>query len=191
MAQDTVMLLDAAQESRLLSSEELELHKEPKSRILGLVVIERIRSRQRAHVNWLWVGDANTRFFHLKANARRRKNFIPTLTSDHVVATEHGHKAALVKDFFENLLGTPAEASETLNWQALGMHPADLSDQDVPFTADEILATITDMPADRALGPDGFSGAFYKAAAPIIVQDLVLVCQQLFQLNRTSLHKLN
>jgi hypothetical protein len=191
MAQDTVMLLDAAQEERQLEPDELELCKALKSRILGLVVIERIRAHQRARVNWIRVGDANTRFFHLKANARRRKNFIPSLVGAHGVATEHGHKAAVIKDFFGSLLGTPVPAAHTFDWDALGLPSLDLSELDEAFTPEEILAAIADLPADRAPGPDGFSGAFFKAAAPSILQDLVLAFQQLFQLNRTSLHKMN
>ncbi|KAM0837307.1 hypothetical protein ACQ4PT_061749 [Festuca glaucescens] len=191
MAQDTVMLLDAAQEERQLEPDELELRKALKSRILGLVVIERIRARQLARVNWIRVGDANTRFFHLKTNARRRKNFIPSLAGAHGIATEHGHNAAVIKDFFGSLLGTSAPAAHTMDWDALGLPSLDLSELDEAFTPEEILAAIADMPADRAPGPDGFSGAFFKAAAPIITHDLVLAFQQLFQLNRTSLHKMN
>ena len=39
--------------------------------------------------------------------------------------------------------------------------------------------------------PDSFMGSFYKAAAPIIAQDLLLAFQQLFNLNPRNLHKLN
>jgi hypothetical protein len=31
-----------------------------------------------------------------------------------------------------------------------------------PFTMEEILALLTDMPSDHTLGPDGFNGAFIK-----------------------------
>ncbi|KAM0832353.1 hypothetical protein ACQ4PT_064959 [Festuca glaucescens] len=78
-----------------------------------------------------------------------------------------------------------------MDWDALGLPSLDLSELDEAFTPEEILAAIADMPADRAPGPDGFSGAFFRAAAPIITHDLVLAFQQLFQLNRTSLHKMN
>ncbi|XP_073355064.1 uncharacterized protein [Aegilops tauschii subsp. strangulata] len=76
MVQDPVVLLDAVQESRRMMPDELQLRKDLKSRILGLVVIERINAKQRAHVRWLRAGDANTMFFHIKANSRRTKNYI-------------------------------------------------------------------------------------------------------------------
>ncbi|XP_071678138.1 uncharacterized protein [Lolium perenne] len=73
-AEEAVHLLDAAQDARALTAEEATLRHQLKSRILGLSVIERIRVHQRSN--------ANTRFFHVKANGRRRKNFIHSLRRD-------------------------------------------------------------------------------------------------------------
>lgn len=115
MAQDTVTLPDAAQESRQLEPDELQLWKDLKSRILGLAVIERIKARQRARVKWIRVGDANTKFFHIKANARRRKNFIVTLAADGVIATEQKHKEEIAANFFRGLQGTAVGTAYTFN----------------------------------------------------------------------------
>ena len=38
----------------------------------------------------------------------------------------------------------------------------DLSALDVCFTEDEIWAVVRDIPAEKAPGPDGFTGLFYK-----------------------------
>jgi hypothetical protein len=38
----------------------------------------------------------------------------------------------------------------------------DLPEMDGPFTMEEIIAVLKDMPSDHALGPDGFNGAFFK-----------------------------
>ena len=53
------------------------------------------------------------------------------------------------------------------------------------------MAAIKDLPTDQASGPDGFTGSFYKVAAPIIAQDILLPFQQLVNLNPRDLHKLN
>jgi hypothetical protein len=158
MVQDTILQLDIAQESRALEADELDLRRALKSRVLGLAVVERIRIKQRARVNWMRAGDANTKFFHVKASARRRKNFIATIAGDGVIATEHQHKAKLIKDFFDGLLGSAPSPSATIDWQALHMPQLDLSELDAPFSADEVRQAIADLPADRAPGPDGFSG---------------------------------
>jgi len=56
----------------------------------------------------------------------------------------------------------------------------DLSDLDAPFSEEEAWLTIKSLPADRALGPDGFTGHFYKSCWPIIKADFMtaLVCLQ-------------
>lgn len=40
----------------------------------------------------------------------------------------------------------------------------DLDELVAPFTAEEVATIVRETPADRAPGPDGFSGAFYRAA---------------------------
>lgn len=79
MALEVIHRLDIAQESRPLTDAELLLRKGLKHRVLGYVVVERSRKRQASRITNLKEGDANTRFFHLKANARRRKNHIQRL----------------------------------------------------------------------------------------------------------------
>ncbi|XP_073353806.1 uncharacterized protein [Aegilops tauschii subsp. strangulata] len=69
-------LLDVAQESRLLSAAEQDLRARLKGRVISLLVLERSRKKQCARISSLKEGDANTKFFHLRVNARRRKNHI-------------------------------------------------------------------------------------------------------------------
>lgn len=158
---------------------------------MGLAVIERIRARQRATITWLRAGDANTRFFQLKANGRRRKNFITSLRKNGVTATTHSHKAELAKAYFMEVIGTAAAPPATFDWASLGLPTADLSELEGEFSANEIRAAISDMPSDKAPGPDGFSGAFFKATVDIILPDLVLAFRQLFLLNSNNLTSIN
>ena len=79
MALDVILRLDVAQEQRTLLPEEGNLRAALKRRVLGLAVIERARKRQASRITNIRAGDANTRFFHLKVNSRRRKNHIHRL----------------------------------------------------------------------------------------------------------------
>ncbi|WVZ87246.1 hypothetical protein U9M48_033916 [Paspalum notatum var. saurae] len=49
----------------------------------------------------------------------------------------------------------------------------DLSSLEEPFTEEEVLSAIKELPVDRALGPDGFTGAFYKANWSFIKADVL------------------
>ncbi|XP_073355103.1 uncharacterized protein [Aegilops tauschii subsp. strangulata] len=73
ISNDVILRLDTAQETRDLSLEERRLKAFLKGKCLALAALERIRVRQRARVRDLREGDANSKYFHLKANGRRRK----------------------------------------------------------------------------------------------------------------------
>jgi hypothetical protein len=70
-------------------------------------------------------------------------------------------------------LGTASVRTNAINWDDLGYVLHDLEDLDAPFTTQEIEAVIHDMPSEKAPGPDGFIGCFYKKCWPIIKEDLI------------------
>ena len=56
----------------------------------------------------------------------------------------------------------------------LGINAHDLSDLELPFT-EEVWRTIKQLPSDKAPGPDGYTGRFYKVCWPIIKEDIMVV----------------
>jgi hypothetical protein len=56
---------------------------------------------------------------------------------------------------------------------------------------EELWATIKELPADGALGPDGFTRRFYKACWPTIKSDFMEAIIMLQQKNTTKLWLLN
>ena len=100
--------------------------------------------QSRSRIDWLNEGDANTALFHLHARHRKRKNFISKLLSnDGHILTSQDEKEKNIFDFYSNLLG------ESL-------------DREVTINLDEVWRTISSLPSDKAPGPDGFTGKFYK-----------------------------
>ncbi|XP_071679920.1 uncharacterized protein [Lolium perenne] len=93
MATELILRFDIAMESRPLSPQERALRCLLKKKLLGLASLERTIARQRSRILWLREGDACTRFFHLHASQRRRKNFIGHLVVDNRRFTEHAEKA--------------------------------------------------------------------------------------------------
>ena len=62
---------------------------------------------------------------------------------------------------------------------------------EVPFSHDEVKNTINSMTSDKAPGPDGFTGAFFKACWEIIKEDVMAAMNSLFILNAQGFEWLN
>jgi hypothetical protein len=65
-----------------LSASERVLRARIKRKVIALAVVERAKKKQSARIANIKEGDANTKFFHLRMNARRRKNYIQRLKND-------------------------------------------------------------------------------------------------------------
>ena len=65
--------LDAVADERGLSAEQWHLRYSLEQQMMNIYGLEETYWSQRAHVQWLEEGDANTAFFHAVANGRKRK----------------------------------------------------------------------------------------------------------------------
>jgi hypothetical protein len=61
-----------------------------------------------------------------------------------------------------NSFGQPHQRDLTLNWAELGLPKMDLSHLKEEFTDEEVHAAIQDLASDKAPGPDGYVGIFFK-----------------------------
>jgi hypothetical protein len=156
-----------------LSPEESWLRKTLKQAVLGLASLERTIARQRSRIRWLQEGDANTKLFHAVANGHRTKNFIPSIRVGNEIITDQDRKVEVFTDAYSHLLGTIRNREHGINLEALNIQAVNLEDLEAIFTEEEVWQVIKDMPADRAQGPDGFIGAFYQRAWPVIKSDIM------------------
>jgi len=191
LAKEILLQLEVAQESRALSPEELDLRRRLKIRSTGLAAIEKARIRQRSRLTYIRAGDANTKFFHMRASARRTKNYIHCLHTNDSMVFAHDSKEKIVVDYFSNHIGSTSTRQLTLAWQALGYAPQDLSELELPFSHDELREVIDSMPIDKALEPDGFTGKFYKSCWGIIKEDILLALNSLYTMNAQGLQLLS
>lgn len=103
----------------------------------------------------------------------------------------HEAKEKVVEDYFRDHIGSSAPRPISLDWHALGYAPRDLSELELPFTLEEVKCTIDSMPSDKAPGPDGFTGAFFKSCWEIIKDDVMAALNCLFAMNSQGFHLLN
>lgn len=148
-------------------------------------------ARQRARLRHLREGDACTKYFHLQACHRRRKNYLFAISHDGQTFSEEEAKAGIVFQFYDNLLGTPFTRLHRINLALLHLPTVDLEHLVIPFTTEEISRVVLDSPSDRAPGPDGFSGAFFKVAWEIVGPDIIRVFHAFWSLDFRSFNLLN
>jgi hypothetical protein len=145
VANEVILRLDLAQESRALSDQEIWLRRSLKLKLLGLASLERTIARQRARVAGIRDGDASTQFYRILAASRSRRCLIGSLSSGDRTATDLRGKVDLATSFYLDLLGTaqPREADVSL-W-ALGLEPVDLADLEAPFSEQEVWDAVREL----------------------------------------------
>lgn len=162
MAREVIQRFDEDQESRNLSQWEADLRKTLKLRVLGLVSLARMIARQRSRLLFLAEGDANTKFYHLQACHRNRKNRIDSLRVQGMEVISDSAMDNALYDYIVSIVGANFDSSRRLDLHALGVPSADLSALEDLFIEDEVWSVIFDLPNDKAPGPDGLTGIFYK-----------------------------
>ncbi|WVZ78989.1 LOW QUALITY PROTEIN: hypothetical protein U9M48_026623, partial [Paspalum notatum var. saurae] len=191
VAREVVLLFDGAQDTRPLSSAEISLRRQLKIKCLRLAFLSRTIARQRSRMIFLAAGDANTKFFHLQACHRNRRNFIHEINVDgHQIALEED-KARAFFQCFKDVFGNFFERSHSLRFDRLGLRSVSLAGLDRCFSEDEVWAVVRELPSEKAPGPDGFTGLFFKTAWPVIKADIMRVFNALWSLDTRSLFLLN
>jgi hypothetical protein len=191
LARELLHQLEIAQDLRMLTRLEVELKNSLKKHSLALASFKRTIARSRSRIQRLREGDANTRFFHIQARHRKGKNFISRLVGDNGICTSHDDNARLIHEFYEGLLGTTWNREHTIDLQALGIPAYDLADLDVPFTEKEVWETIKQLPSDKAPGPDGFTGVFYKLCWSVIKEDIMAAMSAIWSRKFCNFSSLN
>jgi hypothetical protein len=77
------------------------------------------------------------------------------------------------------------------NWDALHFPEPDLTTLRDPFSEEEVRKAVNLMPSDKAPGPDGFTGAFFKRCWEHIKVDVMNAIGGFRELHTHCLHWLN
>jgi mannosylglycoprotein endo-beta-mannosidase len=106
--------LDKKAENMVLLDQEINLKHYLKEHLVFLLREEEIRWYERPKVKTLLEGDDNTRFFHLVANGKHRKQHIYRLENDQGVVVGDSHLKSHITQYYKNLFGEPSVSTITL-----------------------------------------------------------------------------
>jgi hypothetical protein len=113
------------------------------------------------------------------------------LAAENQICTSHDDKEKLIHEFYEGLLGNNLHRDNTIDLQALGIPTHNLVDLDLPFSEEEVWETVKKLPSDKAPGPDGFTGLFYKACWPVIKGDIMVAMSAVWSRKFLNFSNLN
>ncbi len=168
--------LDRAEETRSLIRVECSLRILLKVRYGELCLREELKWKQRSRATWLRAGDANTRFFHLKACIRRSKNVIFHLSDGTLSFSNHHSIANYLFSFFRNLLGVDFASRGEMSLDLLyPSAPPSLDSLQDRFELTDIKSAIFSCGPDKAPGPDGLPLSFYQRFWSCLSTDIMEV----------------
>jgi hypothetical protein len=168
--------MDVLAENRGLTEEENEKKEDMSRELENTLLCEEIHWRQKLRALWLKEGDSNTRFFHKMANSHRKYNRVETLRIDGVLSNDPNEVKEHVVQFYRNLY------SEQSNWRPrmdnLAFSSIDEEEKvwlEREFEEVEVWEVMKDMQGDKALGPDGFTMAFFRSCWAVVKHDIMTV----------------
>ena len=106
-----------------------------------------------------------------KQDSAKEKKIIPKLMREDLVVTSQEDKQNVIFDNFDGLLGSALPRAYTLDLNFFHREGVDLSALDAAISDEEVWDTIKSLPADRAPGPDGYTGRFFKSCWQLIKAD--------------------
>jgi hypothetical protein len=187
--------LDKKAEISQLSDQELDLKLYLKERLVALLRNEELKWYERAKVKTLLEGDANTRFFHLVANGKHRKQQIFKLEDDQgsVVVGQECLKSHITR-YYKNLFGPPDSPQMSLTEDHIIDIPQVSPEENDTLTSNfseiEVRNAVFQMEHNKAPGPDGFPAEFYQVFWGVIKDDLLSLFSE-FKRETLDLYSLN
>lgn len=137
---------------------------------------EEIWWSQRAKIQWLQHGDLNTKYFHQKANQRRRKNSIYTIhDSNGDIWKDSTHIHSTFLSYIKNMFSTKIQ-NINLNTMTVVKNRLSSNDFDIlntSFSTMEVIEAIKSLKSNSAPGPDGLTTHFYQHYWDTIENDIL------------------
>ncbi|KAL0385948.1 UNVERIFIED_CONTAM: hypothetical protein Sradi_2989100 [Sesamum radiatum] len=148
--------------------------------------LEQMMLQQRAKIQWLKGGDQCSRVFFRKVATRRVSKRVFQIMDEE--GRTHTSKEDVVNEFvsfYRRLLGGERrrefiDLRYLRPWVRHVITQEEASALIQPTSREEIKLAFFDIEEDKAPGPDGYSSGFYKAAWPIIGEEITNAILEFF-----------
>ncbi|KAL2228620.1 UNVERIFIED_CONTAM: hypothetical protein Sindi_1841700 [Sesamum indicum] len=140
--------------------------------------LEQIMLQQRAKMQWMKDGDQCSRVFFRKIAQRRVMRRILQINDENgFTHTDLGEVAHEFVSYYQNLLGgTRRRLSVDIRylrpWTRHCITDEEANQLLLPFSAEDVKQAVFDIADDKAPGPDGYSSRFFKAAWPVVGEEV-------------------
>lgn len=135
-----------------------------KEKLNELLYHEEVYWKQRAKNLWLTEGDANTKFFHASASARKKANHLLFLETDSgEEISNHADMCQVVKDYYTAVF-TSGHNADILQLDDSERRITEEQNHMLvaEMTFEEFSVAIKQMHPYKASGPDGLNPAFFQ-----------------------------
>ncbi|KAL5822624.1 hypothetical protein ACOSQ4_020524 [Xanthoceras sorbifolium] len=141
---------------------------------------EELYWKQRSRVDWLLAGDKNSKFFHRRATARKKKNQISSLLDSRGVRRESEQgMSSVVFDYFSDLFRSIQPLSSDFSTATSFLErkvDAQMAGRlGEAFTRAEVRSAVFEMGPNKAPGPDGFHALFFQKFWNVVGEDVCSV----------------
>ncbi|KAL5771617.1 hypothetical protein ACOSP7_015771 [Xanthoceras sorbifolium] len=141
---------------------------------------EELYWKQRSRVDWLLAGDKNSKFFHRRATARKKKNQISSLLDSRGVRRESEQgMSSVVFDYFSDLFRSIQPSSSDFSTATSFLErkvDAQMAGRlGEAFTRAEVRSAVFEMGPNKAPGPDGFHALFFQKFWNVVGEDVCSV----------------
>ncbi|KAI8561587.1 hypothetical protein RHMOL_Rhmol04G0351900 [Rhododendron molle] len=165
----------------------IEEEKNLPTRFVELSSAEESFKKQKSRIQWLALGDHNTRFFHHKMKSHSLRSKILSLTdASGTRLTDPVEVKGEILGYYMGLLGTSfaqkVDASHVVSIAVAQRLPSDMKEAlSKPVSSMEIKAAMWSIKGEKAPGPDGFSSDFFQKNWNVVGEEVVNAIQLFFQ----------
>lgn len=176
---------DKLQEERDLEEAEVSCARESKSNLWHLLKLKESYAFQKARVQWIKEGDANTAFFHRCINIRNKVNGISGLLINNEWTDDVHRVKSSIHDHFKRQFSWDRLDRPTLK-RCVFKSIDDLDNKSLiaPFSEAEVRNAVWDCGSNKSPGPDGFTFGFIKEMWSTLKNDIMRFFVEFHQFGR-------